>query len=1059
MRLGAAGLLAVLSTAACAGPVGPVEWGQLPAGGGILLDTGSAIVPLTIGSGLTLSGTTLTAAGGAGTGTVTSVGLALPSLFTVSGSPVTSAGTLSAGLASQAANTVLAAPSGAAGVPGFRALVGADLPAPSATSLGGVESVAPAAHQFVTGISTAGVPSLGQPAIGDISGAGALASAGYPAAGIVTSTGAALGTLTVGPGLTLTSGTLSASVTSVFGRTGAVTLGSADVTGALGFTPFSSAGGPISGPVTVSAPPLAGYSYSAAGSIQTAQKLFDSTPNSATVADAQPLTGAAPPVAQSFTVPAYTRTQPTSVVLNLVGGGGSGSFTVSLAPETQSGAVGPDMALAQVLATVADNTLPSGVITAKTISLQTPDLPPAHRYWLVLQPAPASTTSWVYQSTALDGGGIDNIVGEYSYTSGTAAQTSTLPPYSMSLLGTLTPGSVFASTGEIDDFMVGLHLYVPARVTSEWSPAPYLPGELGYNTTTGAWIFGGNTGWQSFLPTTGGTLSGPLIGTSGSFSLGLGTTPIAASEVTGVLPAANGGTGAASLAAAAIPVQSGTGTTGDCVKWASATSITDAGAACGVSGGAGTVTSVALALPSLFTVSGSPVTSSGTLTGTLASQTANTVLAAPNGSAGVPGFRALVGADLPAPSASTLGGIESVATVAHQFVTGISAAGVPSLAQPAAADVSGLAASATTDTTNATNIASGTLSAARLPASGVTAGSCGSSTTSCQLTVDATGRVTAQSSATIAGGGGSAAIFSPQGRLTLTSGSPVMTADVVGATTIYYDDFHGNAVPIYNGTASAMYPITGGELSLALNATDEPSGALYDVFAVNVGGSATLCAAPDWSSTTARSVGVNLTVTGYWTNAAPTVHCYAGATDEGAIAANQGTYLGTFYATAAGATTMQFQPVAAPGGSGCTLGLFNSYNQVALACTEIDSNSTWTSSSTWGPADASAANSATWVDGLRVVQGTARLTGFAAPVVTGDVCDGGLQVDADSGAPPATSQIYLPTPYNGPIYIAIEVPRNLGLHKVYAMNAHVTGSNSCMFWGNPFFGLTFRGAL
>lgn len=68
----------------------------------------------------------------------------------------------------------------------------------------------------------------------------------------------------------------------------------------------------------------------------------------------------------------------------------------------------------------------------------------------------------------------------------------------------------------------------------------------------------------------------------------------------------------------------------------------------GGGGGGGTVTSVALALPSIFSVSGSPVTTSGTLTGTLANQTANTVFAGPTtGSAAAPTFRALVAADLP----------------------------------------------------------------------------------------------------------------------------------------------------------------------------------------------------------------------------------------------------------------------------------------------------------------------------------------------------------------------------------------------------------------------------
>lgn len=63
----------------------------------------------------------------------------------------------------------------------------------------------------------------------------------------------------------------------------------------------------------------------------------------------------------------------------------------------------------------------------------------------------------------------------------------------------------------------------------------------------------------------------------------------------------------------------------------------------------GTVTSVALDLPSsIFDISGSPVTTSGTLTATLDTQTANYVWAGPtNGSAAAPTFRALVSGDIP----------------------------------------------------------------------------------------------------------------------------------------------------------------------------------------------------------------------------------------------------------------------------------------------------------------------------------------------------------------------------------------------------------------------------
>lgn len=71
---------------------------------------------------------------------------------------------------------------------------------------------------------------------------------------------------------------------------------------------------------------------------------------------------------------------------------------------------------------------------------------------------------------------------------------------------------------------------------------------------------------------------------------------------------------------------------------------------------AGTVTSVGLSAPSsIFTVSGSPVTTSGTLALALATQNANLVFAGPTtGSAAAPTFRALVAADLPAGAGSPL---------------------------------------------------------------------------------------------------------------------------------------------------------------------------------------------------------------------------------------------------------------------------------------------------------------------------------------------------------------------------------------------------------------------
>ncbi len=62
----------------------------------------------------------------------------------------------------------------------------------------------------------------------------------------------------------------------------------------------------------------------------------------------------------------------------------------------------------------------------------------------------------------------------------------------------------------------------------------------------------------------------------------------------------------------------------------------------------GTVTSAALSMPGIFSVTGSPITSSGTFSVSLANQSANTIFAGPSsGAAGAPLFRPMVIADIP----------------------------------------------------------------------------------------------------------------------------------------------------------------------------------------------------------------------------------------------------------------------------------------------------------------------------------------------------------------------------------------------------------------------------
>ena len=138
---------------------------------------------------------------------------------------------------------------------------------------------------------------------------------------------------------------------------------------------------------------------------------------------------------------------------------------------------------------------------------------------------------------------------------------------------------------------------------------------------------GGTTGLTPAAATTGAvTLAGKLVIANG------GTNSTATPTAYGVAY----GTGSAyAFTAAGTTGQVLTATTGGAPTWAApATS--------------GTVTSVGLSLPSQFTVTNSPVTSSGTLTGAWNNQTANFVLAGPTtGAAAAPTFRALVSGDIP----------------------------------------------------------------------------------------------------------------------------------------------------------------------------------------------------------------------------------------------------------------------------------------------------------------------------------------------------------------------------------------------------------------------------
>lgn len=176
-------------------------------------------------------------------------------------------------------------------------------------------------------------------------------------------------------------------------------------------------------------------------------------------------------------------------------------------------------------------------------------------------------------------------------------------------------------------------------------------GESTFGTVTSVDVSGGTTG----LTTTGGPIT-----SAGTITLA------------GTLALTNGGTGATTaggartnLGATTIGSNMFTLTNPSAVTFPqfnadntiSALNAASFRAAIGAGTGAGSVTSVATAgTVSGLTLTGGPITTTGTITlgGTLAvtpsnfaSQTANTFLAAPNGSAGVPTFRTIVAADVP----------------------------------------------------------------------------------------------------------------------------------------------------------------------------------------------------------------------------------------------------------------------------------------------------------------------------------------------------------------------------------------------------------------------------
>jgi hypothetical protein len=204
-----------------------------------------------------------------------------------------------------------------------------------------------------------------------------------------------------------------------------------------------------------------------------------------------------------------------------------------------------------------------------------------------------------------------------------------------------------------------------------------------------------------------------------------------------------------------------------------------------------------------------------------------------------------------------------------------------------------------------------------------------------------------------------AAVPPPQGRLTLTSATPILAADVISATAVYYTPYLGNLVPIYNG--ATMTPTEFAELTLTLSAS-HALNTLYDVFVFSNSGVLTLVTGPAWATSTAaagaRGSGASTTqltrIKGLWVNAVA-MTARNGATTY-SVGANLATFLGSLYIDGtAGQITCHILP-----GQSRKHGVSNAYNRSDIALQVFDSTASWTwGTNAWHSSNANAANSCT----------------------------------------------------------------------------------------------------
>lgn len=188
-------------------------------------------------------------------------------------------------------------------------------------------------------------------------------------------------------------------------------------------------------------------------------------------------------------------------------------------------------------------------------------------------------------------------------------------------------------------------------------------------------------------------------------------------------------------------------------------------------------------------------------------------------------------------------------------------------------------------------------------------------------------------SQSMAGLSGTSFPITPQGRLTLTTATPVMTATTSAQTTIYYTPYVGGLVPIYDGTRWTITPFA--ELSqTTTDNTKSPAavanGSVYDMFVWSDSGTLRCTRGPAWSNDTTR---------GYTLTLQNGIYLNTSAITNGP-GASRGTWVGTVRSNGSAQIDWIYGALAA-GGTAAFFGVWNAYNRVNVATMVQDSTDLW----------------------------------------------------------------------------------------------------------------------